>query len=278
MLSLNLRRVCPVALSLLHMLNPSGAEAVDGVIEISQVRAEAGGVTPGDTPGFPATLSQPGSYRLTGNLVVPDRDTTAIQVISDDVSIDLNGFAILGPNVANGFGEGVAASSRANIHVRNGTIRGMGARGLHLGNWAVVEDIRSQHNSDGAEVGIHSRVSRSSAIANRAAGINVFSKSLVEDCIANQNGEDGIVAGEASRIQGNTATDNGRYGILANGAVLVLDNTIMDNDDFGIFLGNANAGYAGNTITDNTGSPGGPQVQGGTQIGTNICGTDTTCP
>lgn len=33
------------------------AWAVDGVIDINQARALAGGVTPGDTAGFPVTIS-----------------------------------------------------------------------------------------------------------------------------------------------------------------------------------------------------------------------------
>ena len=37
--------------------------AVDGVILIDQNKALAGNVTPGDTPGFPVTISLPGSYR-----------------------------------------------------------------------------------------------------------------------------------------------------------------------------------------------------------------------
>src|SRR6266540_3776373 len=73
--------------------------AVDGVVLIDQNRALAGGVTPGDTPGFPVTLSVPGSYRLTGNLTVPDANTTAIQIAADNVTLDLNGFSILGPVV-----------------------------------------------------------------------------------------------------------------------------------------------------------------------------------
>jgi len=44
--------------------------AVDGVTEVNQTRAVAGGVTSDDTPGFPVTLNHPGSYRLTGNLTV----------------------------------------------------------------------------------------------------------------------------------------------------------------------------------------------------------------
>ena len=50
----------------------------------------AGNVTPGDTPGFPVTISKAGSYRLSGNLTVPNKDTTAILIVADDVTLDLN--------------------------------------------------------------------------------------------------------------------------------------------------------------------------------------------
>src|SRR5882757_4036016 len=73
--------------------------AVDGVILIDQTRALAGSVTPGDTPGFPITLSQAGSYRLTGNLTVPNASTAAISIGADNITIDLNGFSIIGPTV-----------------------------------------------------------------------------------------------------------------------------------------------------------------------------------
>src|SRR6266436_5972961 len=77
----------------------SSLYAVDGVVLIDQNHALAGNITPGDAPGFPVTISQPGSYRLTGNLVVPDVNTTAIQITADFVTVDLNGFSIIGPNV-----------------------------------------------------------------------------------------------------------------------------------------------------------------------------------
>jgi len=54
------------------------AYAVDGVVLINQSVALSGNVTPGDTPGFPVTISAPGSYRLSSNLIVPDGNTTAI--------------------------------------------------------------------------------------------------------------------------------------------------------------------------------------------------------
>ena len=43
---------------------PSAAYGVDGVILIDQAHALAGSVTPGDGPGFPISITRPGSYRL----------------------------------------------------------------------------------------------------------------------------------------------------------------------------------------------------------------------
>jgi lipopolysaccharide export system protein LptA len=45
----------------------------------------------------PFTISASGSYALTGNLTVSSSQT-AITVNADYVTIDLNGFAIVGPN------------------------------------------------------------------------------------------------------------------------------------------------------------------------------------
>src|SRR5262245_22491973 len=69
------------------------ATAVDGEILIDQARVNAGGITPGDAAGFPATLSRSGRYKLSGNLRVP-AGMTGIGVTANDVTIDLNGFTI----------------------------------------------------------------------------------------------------------------------------------------------------------------------------------------
>src|SRR5690242_2434561 len=71
----------------------------DGVVHIDQYSALAGNVTPSSAPGFPVTITQPGSYRLSGNITGPDCDTTAIQITSDAVKPDLNGFSTPGPGV-----------------------------------------------------------------------------------------------------------------------------------------------------------------------------------
>ena len=51
--------------------------AASGPILIDQNRALAGGITPGDEPGFPVTISKPGSYRFSGNLTLPDTTVTS---------------------------------------------------------------------------------------------------------------------------------------------------------------------------------------------------------
>src|SRR5436309_3680687 len=116
--------------------------AVDGVVLIDQNRALAGNVTPGDAAGFPVTISVSGSYRLSGNLTVPDANTTAILITAEDVAIDLNGFSILGSTVCSGFptscsptgsGHGITGGAVKNISAFNGDIRGMGAGGIFIG-------------------------------------------------------------------------------------------------------------------------------------------------
>src|SRR5436190_8590809 len=68
--------------------------AVDGEILSDQATVNTGGISPGDDPGFPATLSRRGRYKLAGNLTVP-ASQYRILVTQHDVTIDLNGFTII---------------------------------------------------------------------------------------------------------------------------------------------------------------------------------------
>lgn len=107
---------------------PQAIFAVDGIILIDQNRVLAGGITPGDLPGFPATLSQPGSYRLSGNLTVPSGQN-GIEVSARDITIDLNGFSITTPvqDASVSSSRGIyftGAGSGAAIRILNGAIEG----------------------------------------------------------------------------------------------------------------------------------------------------------
>ncbi len=133
--------------------------AVDGVIEINPACVPVG-CFPGDPAGFPVTITESGSYRLTGNLVLPDENTTAIVYSAADVSIDFNGFAIRGVTECQqnpstllvgcaqaGSGRGIEALDTlysTSLRVSNGTIHGTGNRAISLSepnNSAVIEDM-----------------------------------------------------------------------------------------------------------------------------------------
>jgi hypothetical protein len=92
-------RVSAILCVALLTLSTRAAFAVDGIVLIDQNRALAGNVTPGDAPGFPVTITQPGSYRLSGNLSAGAAD--GIVVAADDVTLDLNGFNLRGSGASN---------------------------------------------------------------------------------------------------------------------------------------------------------------------------------
>ena len=78
------------------LLAPSLGWASDGRLEISQTCA-ATGCFPGDSAGFPVTISVSGSYVLTSDLVVANVASNGIQMQTQGVTLDLNGFTVRGP-------------------------------------------------------------------------------------------------------------------------------------------------------------------------------------
>jgi hypothetical protein len=123
------------------------AFAVDGTVLINQSTVTAAG-------GFPYKITQPGSYKLSGNLTVP-LDLDGIDVLADGVSIDLNGFAIVGPGVFPTLSVGIKADDRRHIRITNGTITGMStciqikgaATGILIDNVIADPNVRTASNS-----------------------------------------------------------------------------------------------------------------------------------
>jgi hypothetical protein len=101
--------------------------------------------------GFPVKITKSGSYILDANLLVGVILPDAIKVSVSNVSINLNGFAIIGP--AAGSGMGVDAVGQNNVTVTNGTITGMGGAGVSTGNNGTVQNVRIIANGVGAAGG-----------------------------------------------------------------------------------------------------------------------------
>lgn len=261
----------------LMALLPGAALAIDGVVLIDQSKALAGNVTPGDTPGFPITISQSGSYRLDGSLTVPDVNTNAIVITAPSVTLDLNGFSIVGSNVctvrvtfgvrgvscsagSSATGIGILAFSSAGIYslaIRNGTIRGMGAAGLQLDSFgsAIIENLHAE--SDG---GYGIAVSGYSIVRNATAELNeygiFFGEGLAINAIV-QNNTYGIAV-SSGRIIGASVLNNGT-GLASSSTTSYVRSFFRGNTtDLGpnIFFAGSLPLNAGENICDNGICPG----------------------
>jgi hypothetical protein len=220
-------------------------------------------VTPGDAPGFPVTISQPGSYRLAGNLTVPDLNTTAIQITADFVTLDLNGFSIAGPFnctagpaticPATGKGIGVQAGSGQppaprGIRVLNGSVRGMGLFGIQLaGDGSLVEKVNVDSNAGGGMT-VAGTVTQNAATQNGSFGIIA---NIARDCFSSQNAGDGIILGVPGPNGGvaNNSSSNGGVGIAVQLGTASA-NTLFLNTGDGISA-LCPSSIVGNTIVTN---------------------------
>lgn len=272
------------------LLAAPAAHAVDGVLEIHQA-CVADGCFPGDDPGFPVEITASGSYRLTSNLDVADENTTAITYSADDVTIDLNGFAIRGVTQCTqdgstlevtctpaGTGTGIIASPVTAIRGRitNGSIVGMGNNGLLLGGDTLVEYVRVTSNASHGLVcnddvaGFGCSIFHSTFSFNGGLGVGTVTL-LVENVLISNGGSGAVGVGLARH---NSVFENKLGGL--SGFSTAVGNVVGGNGGFG--LSSSSGGYALNVIRSNNGGNANPQVDGGTEIGTNICGGDTTCP
>jgi hypothetical protein len=209
-----------IVMSLLAATVP--AFAVDGVVLINQASVMAAG-------GFPFKLTEPGSYKLSGNLVVP-ANTTGIEIDAVDVTLDLNGFTISGPivcdstghNCTQGGGSGQIAGVRsvaAGSTIRNGHVRGFnrGVQGFITGY--LVEDIHAISNAQAGIEVTQGVVRRNNASGNQGFGINCIDCVVMENIIAS-NGNSGLVMGRGTF---------GSNSIARNGEPIFLSQAVSQN-------------------------------------------------
>jgi hypothetical protein len=219
--------------------------------------AAGSGPTPLSQPegcqNFPIQIYTPGSYILTSNIVVGPCKTTAIKVHASDVTINLNGFSIIGgcdPQAGckcNPAPEarGIDATDQNRLVVTNGTITQFWDDGISASANCKVEEVRAVNNCG-----------------------------------------EGIICSEASLIKDNTVADNTGCGIESEDGSLVVGNVISGNGDgecgksmeFGVCPGvetdnctevaDPTVGYRSNVIRTSRGCN---DIFGGTSLGENTC-------
>lgn len=220
--------------------------------------------TPGDDDSV-FKISGPGSYYLTGNVTGASGEA-GIEIASDGVTLDLNGFELVG---VEGSLDGVVVTTpflpRSNIAVRNGTVRSWGEDGVDVGAAVnvLVEDVAAvvcgRHGIVGSLGGVISgcavssnvdrgisvvgsfTISECAAVANIGVGISAGDGSTVVDCTANSNGSaplsfPGIHLGDGSAAVGCVANGNDQAGIVGRDGCTVTSCTANGNAGTGIFV------------------------------------------
>ena len=172
--------------------------------------------TPGDgTNQF--IISMPGSYYLTGNLIGVG-GLNGISVQSDNVTIDLNGFALMGgSNTLNGIN---VPGLQKNLRVHNGSVQNWGQSGVNCGSAS-----NSQFD--------HLRASQ-----NRGMGILSGDGSVLNACCVETNGSFGMFAGAGNTLTGCTALNNSSVGIGSGSYCTVTACSVTGNGAGGFAMGN----------------------------------------
>ncbi|MFH0792579.1 MAG: right-handed parallel beta-helix repeat-containing protein, partial [bacterium] len=201
--------------------------------------------TPGDADAS-YVISQAGSYYLTGSIVGVSTKH-GIQITTAGVTLDLNGFSVIG--VAGSLDGIKAEFSVDRAVVKNGIVTSWAGNGVKLHNESLVEGVIASNNgSTGIFVENYCIVRKCEARNNQSVGIWSYGASMIQDCVSANNTYSGIgIDGEGGQVVGCQSHFNGGGGIVANagGAWLIKDNTCSRNTYSGVDV------CYGNTILNN---------------------------
>ncbi|MGD0117656.1 MAG: hypothetical protein ABSD30_06305 [Candidatus Binatus sp.] len=257
--------VLVAAATLFAFAAPAGA--VDGTIEINQAKVMAAG-------GFPYTITTSGSYRLTGQLTVSSTTTDAIDVNTSNVTIDLNGFLIVGPG-ASSAADGINATSVQAVTVENGLVIGFKV-GVSVGLFGIVRNVHADKNVNIGIQGANNTVVQGCTANNTSEGYGIECSGggcAISGNTANGNVQAGInCTGNGCVISNNTAIADGLVGIACGSSGCLISGNTAFNNLVGIGMDDATSGYGGNVMDNNSTS----NHSGGTSLGNNLC-SGTVC-
>ena len=199
--------------------------------------------TPGDADSI-FKITQSGSYYLSGNLTGVAAKY-GIEIAANDVTLDLNGFALNG--VAGSLGGVGVTAIVGGLAVMNGTARGWGQSGVGAGNApaGTFENLRLTGNGfSGLIAGANATVTRCTARSNTGHGIVVLGGSVVTACTASLNTDAGInAAGVGCSVSDCVAESNTGDGIFANAGSTIThcvargNGTGLENQGGGLITG-----------------------------------------
>jgi hypothetical protein len=173
---------------------------------------------------LPFTITNSGAYYL-GATLTGISGTSGITIATNNVTIDLNGFALLGvPGSLHGI---TSTAAFSDISIFNGRLRNWGGCGINLSNCDTVlfKEVKVYGNgATGLAAGQNAQVIDCVSSANLTA-IVTSHFSIIRNCICNNNGS-GITAGLYSTISGCSLYHDGNTELNANSGCIITDCTV----------------------------------------------------
>ena len=218
-------------------------------------------------------ITEPGSYYLVDN-IVGGPGKTAIAILSSNVVLDLNGYALIGtPDSDTGIN---FLGGLENCVVRNGIIRGWplysifgvncqacqvldvlseasggrtSAMAIWMGDRSLVDGVTVRDNPNGPGVQVESLSHvRSTTVTASLVGILLNGESCsITESVSTGNAGAGIHL-NGSGLVSRCVSNSNAEGIVASGSVMVTDNVLFSNG-LGIYVTGSNNRVDGNLVT-----------------------------
>ena len=194
---------------------------------------------------IPESIDWPASVRLAGSLSASGHGLT---ITSDDVTVDLGGFSIVGSGGASNMGiyiSGDVESPRSGICIKDGVIRGFG--------YGILG--QSVGRSNFSRLYVVDQVNRGIELSGICSG-NHISACTIDDCLGGIS-FDGTAGGACSGNQiSSTVISFGHNGVMLEGTCVgntIRDCTICQNSFKGLVLSGSYSGNcSGNIVQDSS--------------------------